>query len=67
MSHNLRSPVANIIGLTSVLQSEGLEEELRKEMISGLFSSVNKLDDVIKDLNQILQIKKDVSEKEKKF
>lgn len=66
VSHNLRSPVANIIGLTSVLQSEGLEEELRKEMISGLFSSVNKLDDVIKDLNQILQIKKDVSEKREK-
>jgi PAS domain S-box-containing protein len=63
VSHNLRSPVANIIGLTSVLHEDGLDARMKKEMLTGLFSSVNKLDDVIKDLNQILQIKKDVSEK----
>lgn len=67
VSHNLRSPVANIIGLTSVLQGNGLDEEMKGEMLAGLFLSVNKLDEVIKDLNQILQIKKDVTEKKEKI
>lgn len=63
VSHNLRSPVANILGLTAVLQGDGLTEEMKREMLAGLFSSVDKLDEVIKDLNQILQIKKDVAER----
>jgi len=57
VSHNLRAPVANIMGLTTILESFGFESPDEREMIDGLTSSVKKLDDVIMDLNYILQIK----------
>jgi signal transduction histidine kinase len=62
VSHNLRSPVANIIGLTTMAQEETLEPEMKEEVLRGLNQSVNKLDGVISDLNNILQIKRDVSQ-----
>jgi len=63
VSHNLRAPVANIKGLATEL-SEGshsneMEAMLKKEMIS----SVKRLDEVIVDLNGILQMKREVIEK----
>ena len=60
VSHNLRSPIANIMGLTDIVKDETLEPELKKEVIQGLSQSVQKLDDVILDLNNILQIKRDI-------
>ena len=60
VSHNLRSPIANIIGLTDIVKDETLEPELKKEVIHGLSQSVQKLDDIIFDLNNILQIKRDI-------
>ena len=63
VSHNLRSPVANIIGLADVLQDATLSDAERKEMMYELVSSVKNLDEVIKDLNTILQVKREVSEK----
>lgn len=62
VSHNLRAPVANIIGFTDVLKEPDTEEEDKKVFINELSNSVNKLDEVIKDLNNILQVKRQVSE-----
>jgi PAS domain S-box-containing protein len=62
VSHNLRSPVANLIGLSTELQDlNGNSEE--SELIEQLSTSVSKLDDVIHDLNSILEIKKEINEK----
>lgn len=63
VSHNLRAPVANILGLVGVLGSEGLIAEEKEKLNEGLFDSVNKLDDVVKDLNLILQVKGEMKEK----
>ena len=62
ISHNLRAPVANIIGLSYRLQQTGLPEELRNQIGAGLSTSVTKLDEVIRDLNDILKIRQKVDE-----
>lgn len=63
ISHNLRSPVANIIGLTNMIQNmPGLSKVDLQRCIGGLGLSANKLDDTIIDLNYILQIRSDINE-----
>jgi PAS domain S-box-containing protein len=63
VSHNLRAPVANIIGISDYLLDTEIEAAEKEEMNSGLRTSVHRLDDVIKDLNNILQMKREISEK----
>ncbi|MFN3444895.1 MAG: PAS domain S-box protein [Bacteroidia bacterium] len=63
ISHNLRAPAANIIGLAEILQEETLKPEEQKEVLKGLSSSISGLDAVIKDINSILQIKREVNDK----
>lgn len=63
VSHNLRAPLANIKGLTTLIQIPDLKDEIFDESMHGLQESVNKLDEVIMDLNYILQIKRDLNEK----
>ena len=69
ISHNLRAPVANIIGTGNILNDNvHLSQEQKDTLSRGLTKSVLKLDTVIKDLNHILQVKREVNEvKEKVF
>ena len=62
ISHNLRSPVANILGLISLLQEENIPAETLDYINNSINLSANKLDEVIKDLNDILQVKNNVTE-----
>lgn len=57
VSHNLRSPVANISGLAEILQMEGLDEVDKIKLTHDIGVSVKRLDEVIMDLNYILQFK----------
>lgn len=57
VSHNLRAPVANIIGLIGVLQTEEFKNEEIQNMVAGLDTSATKLDSVILDLNHILKVR----------
>jgi len=66
VSHNLRLPVANIIGLTEVLKNEELTDLLRREFVSSIYDSAQKLDDVVKDLNHVLTVRWEV-DKNKDF
>ncbi|HEY2726032.1 MAG TPA: PAS domain-containing sensor histidine kinase, partial [Parafilimonas sp.] len=61
VSHNLRAPVANIIGLSEMLTGENLDEEMQ-EIVGGLSSSSEKLDSVIMDLNEVLKVRNELSE-----
>ncbi len=63
VSHNLRAPVANIMGIADLLQSNCPINDESAELLSDLTTSVNRLDDVIIDLSYILQVKREVSEK----
>lgn len=62
ISHNLRAPVANIIGFTAILNDLALSEGEKSEIILALSTSVRKLDEVIMDLNHILQVKREINE-----
>lgn len=67
VSHNLRAPVANILGLTKELsQFNSIPKEITA-LNNYLVASVTQLDSVIKDLNHVLQIKKEINEKKEKL
>ena len=61
VSHNLRAPIANIMGFSRELKNDN-DEEIQKEYIEQLNTSVDRLDVVIRDLNEILQIKQGAEE-----
>lgn len=63
VSHNLRSPVANIIGLSEELRSDSHDPETKELILDKLQYSVQLLDQIIIDLNTILEIKDNHSEK----
>lgn len=54
-SHNLRSPIARILGLASLLNIPGEDHD---EIRTRLVKSTGDLDQVVKDLNMILNIRK---------
>ncbi len=62
VSHNLRAPVANIIGLTTLMKELANDPDEQEIIVEGLISSGRKLDSVIKDLNKTLQVKHEVNE-----
>ena len=63
VSHNLRAPVANILGLSDILlESENVGKEIQ-DALKALSLSANSLDRVILDLNHILQVSSQVNAK----
>ncbi|MFD0793547.1 PAS domain S-box protein [Mucilaginibacter litoreus] len=63
ISHNLRAPVANILGLTQILDYTGTQEEDTRPALQALTQSVKHLDQVIIDMNNILQVGSIANEK----
>jgi PAS domain S-box-containing protein len=63
ISHNLRSPVANILGLANLLNDapKMSASDLRK-CLDGIVASVKKLDEIIIDLNFILERRREITE-----
>lgn len=61
-SHNLRAPVARILGLTGIFNREDVSDPLNLELIDNLEKSAQLLDEVIKDLALILDIRKQEEE-----
>ncbi|GAA4301236.1 PAS domain S-box protein [Nibribacter koreensis] len=57
VSHNLRAPVANIVGLTSLYNREDLQDPINPVLINKLERTTKRLDSTIKDLNEILTIR----------
>ena len=56
VSHNLRSPVANIMGIANILEMDINDKVTVSRCIRDLSASVNRLDGVIRDLSKILSI-----------
>ncbi|MBA9077138.1 PAS domain S-box protein [Rufibacter quisquiliarum] len=57
ISHNLRGPVANLLGLTQLLVMEDAATENFQKSLTFLRQSVVKLDDVLMDLTTLLSIR----------
>jgi len=57
ISHNLRAPLANILGASAALDDPDLTESDKETLGKGINTSVKKLDEVVKDLNHILQVR----------
>lgn len=57
VAHNIRSPLANIMGLNRLLNLE-LSPEDKATALRGINTSAEKLENVIRDLNDVLQIRK---------
>jgi PAS domain S-box-containing protein len=59
ISHNLRAPVANVIGLSQLLEQDSSDEVI----LNGISQSIKKIDEVIIDLTDILQSRQLVNDK----
>jgi signal transduction histidine kinase len=56
VSHELRAPVANIIGFTHVLKALGnMGDKRQQDMLGALSISAEKLDEILSGLNQVCQ------------
>jgi signal transduction histidine kinase len=62
ISHNLRAPVANISGLSGLLNSEEMEPDESRLLLKALSTSIQRIDEVILDLNYIIQVKQHLHE-----
>ncbi|MFN5319319.1 MAG: PAS domain S-box protein [Bacteroidia bacterium] len=60
VSHNLRAPVANILGCINLLGDEVLQDPKNSMLFEGLKISARNVDSILQDLNKILNIKEDV-------
>ncbi|MEN8249198.1 MAG: PAS domain-containing sensor histidine kinase [Bacteroidota bacterium] len=58
VSHNLRGPVARLIGLTSLFDK--VEADEHQTIIDQVHTATNSLDSILSDLTDILQIRKDL-------
>lgn len=60
-AHNLRAPVARILGLGEILRHISGNEEEERQVIRSIMDSIFNLDTVIKDLNIILEVKTNIN------
>lgn len=63
ISHNLRAPVANIISLGEELKDDSHSVEVKNLLNEALSISIKVLDTVTMDLNTILKVKREITEK----
>ena len=59
VSHNLRSPVARILGIINLLKHESTPEE-KEKLFMMLQQSAQDLDELIRDLSKIIDIREEV-------
>lgn len=60
-SHNLRGPIANLLGLSSLIDGFKIKDETLKEILNGIKKATLMFDDTIKDLTMVLNIKDQTS------
>jgi signal transduction histidine kinase len=61
ISHNLRGPVASILGLGRVFNKVNYADPINRDVINRLMVASKDLDDVVKDLSIILSVKGNMS------
>lgn len=61
LSHNIRAPLANILGLNELL-SAPLSLKEKEDVLLAIKQSAELLDVVVRDISKILQVRKDIGE-----
>ena len=61
VSHNLRGPIANMLGLTSIYDRKKIDSPINQKVIDNMVKSAQLLDATIRDLNDILTIRSQIS------
>jgi signal transduction histidine kinase len=61
ISHNLRAPVARILGLMNIFDKSEIVQAHNQQVITYLEKATQNLDEVIKDLTQIISIRKNLT------
>lgn len=61
ISHNLRAPVARILGLMNIFDRSEVVQAHNQQVMSYLEKATQNLDEVIKDLTQIISIRKNLT------
>jgi signal transduction histidine kinase len=61
ISHNLRAPVARIQGLINIFDQAKIEDDFNKQVLTHIFQSAQSLDTVIRDLTEIISIRKSLN------
>jgi len=59
VSHNLRAPIANLVGLSNFFSSS--ENEKNNTIISHIKESSERIDTILKDLNSILSVREEIN------
>src|SRR4029450_11619961 len=59
VSHNLRGPVASLLGLINLLDQQRIHD-LDKDVFNHLITATKQLDQIIKDLSKIIDIRHDI-------
>jgi signal transduction histidine kinase len=60
-SHNIRSPLSNLLGLLKMLNTSTITDPMTLTVLEGFKTSTNQLNDTINDLLKILVIKENVN------
>jgi PAS domain S-box-containing protein len=63
ISHNFRLPVANLLGLSQLIDAKDVINQEQLPIIEQIQSSAEELDHMLKDLNTIMQVRQQVNEK----
>ncbi len=63
ISHNIKSPLANIKGFLGLYDKEGKDLEFNRNLIEHIETSTMNLDDTLSDLNYILKSQKEILKK----
>jgi PAS domain S-box-containing protein len=63
VSHNLRSPIANIVGLSEILGLMDIADNDVRQLLDSVSVSAHKMDELVKDLNVILSLSTPLSAK----
>ncbi len=56
ISHNLRSPLSNVVGLSNLFSTRAYEPDKAKELARYIKESALQIDEVVKDLSSILSL-----------
>jgi signal transduction histidine kinase len=62
IAHNLRAPVASILGLKSIFDETNFDTPDNRYIIEKVFESATRLEETINDLNLILKVRRTIDE-----